>query len=81
MFSKDEVEAIVKELRDQWGEPPKDDHNDNPHAPVTLSDWEHLLRDAYLGMARADGGVPLGELDPRVIAVIEKHQKQATSKA
>jgi hypothetical protein len=81
MLSKDEVEAILKELKDQWGEPPKDDHADEPHAPVTLSDWEHLLRDVYLGMARADGGVALGDLDPRVIAVIEKYQKQATPKA
>jgi hypothetical protein len=81
MFSKEEVEAIVKELRDQWGEKPKDDHNDDPHAPVVLSNWEHLLRDVYVGMARADGGVALGDLDPRVIEVIQKYQKKSAQPA
>jgi hypothetical protein len=81
MFSKDEVEAILNELRQQWGGDEAESHADEPHAPLSMSDWEKLLRHAYLGMARADAGVALGDLDPRVIAVIEKYQKQAAQKA
>jgi hypothetical protein len=60
MFSPEEVESIVNQLRQEWGTDP---------------DWEQLLRDVYLGMARADGGVALGTLDPRVITLIQRHQK------
>lgn len=60
MFSKEQVEAILSQLRQQWGSDPN---------------WEQLLRDAYVGMARADGDVPLGNLDPRVIAVIERQRR------
>jgi hypothetical protein len=31
----------------------------------------------YVGIARADGGVALGNLDPRVISLIQQHQKQS----
>jgi hypothetical protein len=60
MFSKEEVESIEKQLRQEWGTDPN---------------WEQLLRDMYLGMARADAGVALGNLDPRVIKIIQQHQK------
>jgi hypothetical protein len=60
MFSPEEVESIVNQLRQEWGTDPN---------------WEQLLRDVYLGMARADGGVALGNLDPRVISIIRQHQK------
>jgi len=60
MLSKEQVEAILSQLQREWGSDPK---------------WEQLLRDAYLGMARADGGVALGNLDGRVIALIEQHRK------
>jgi hypothetical protein len=60
MFSHEEVESIVNQLRQEWGSDPN---------------WEQLLRDAYLGMARADGGVALGNLDPRVINVLQQRQK------
>jgi len=59
MFSKDQVESILGQLTQTW-------HTD-PH-------WELLLRDVYLGMARADAGVALGDLDPRVTKVIQSHQ-------
>ncbi|MBI3326292.1 MAG: hypothetical protein HYZ81_06275 [Nitrospinae bacterium] len=62
MFSKERVESILSQLQQQWGSDPN---------------WEQLLRDAYLGIARADGGMPLGNLDPRVIALIEQHRQQA----
>ncbi len=37
-------------------------------------DWEDIQRAAHLGVARSDAGVPLGDLDARVIPYIEKHQ-------
>jgi hypothetical protein len=32
-------------------------------------------------MARADGGVALGDLDPRVIEVLQKYQKKSAQPA
>jgi hypothetical protein len=60
MFSKEEVESILNQLKQEWGTDPQ---------------WEQLLRDVYLGMARADAGVALGNLDQRVIQIIQQHQK------
>jgi hypothetical protein len=60
MFSHEEVQSIINQLRQEWGNDPN---------------WEQILRDAYLGMARADGGVALGNLDPRVINVLQQRQK------
>jgi hypothetical protein len=60
MFSKVQVESIIKQLKQEWGNDPN---------------WEQLLRDTYLGMARADAGQALGNLDARVIALIQQHQK------
>ena len=36
-------------------------------------EWEEIQRDAHLGIARSDGGVDLGNIDPRVIEVLNKH--------
>jgi hypothetical protein len=66
MFSKEDVDSILKQLQKEWGSDPQ---------------WEQLLRQAYLGMARADAGIALGPLDPRVIAIIEQHQKVAAKRA
>ncbi|MGH8071126.1 MAG: hypothetical protein ACRERE_39045 [Candidatus Entotheonellia bacterium] len=60
MFSNAEVESILNQLRQEWGTDPN---------------WEQLLRDVYVGMARADAGVTLGNLDARVIKIIQQHQK------
>jgi hypothetical protein len=60
MFAKEEVESILNQLRQEWGTDPN---------------FEQLLRDVYLGIARADGGVALGNLDPRVVKVIQQHQR------
>ena len=60
MLGKEEVESILHQLRQEWGSDPN---------------WEQLLRDLYLGMARADAGVTLGNLDARVIKIIQQHQK------
>jgi len=62
MFSKEEVESILRQLKEQWGSHP---------------DYERLLRDVYLGIARADGGAALGNLDPRATALIEQHRARA----
>jgi hypothetical protein len=61
MFSKEQVESILNQLRQEWEADPN---------------WEQLLRDVYVGMARADAGVALGNLDPRVIKIIQQHQQQ-----
>jgi hypothetical protein len=62
MFGKEEVESIQNQLRQEWGSDPN---------------WEQLLRDMFLGIARADAGAALGDLDPRVVRIIQQHQKQA----
>lgn len=62
MFAKEEVESILNQLKEQWGS--------NPN-------YELLLRDVYLGMARADAGTALGNLDPRAIALIEQQRAKA----
>jgi hypothetical protein len=60
MFSKEQVESILHQLRQEWETDPN---------------WEQLLRDVYVGMARADAGVGLGNLDPRVVKIIQEHQR------
>jgi hypothetical protein len=60
MFSKEQVESILSQLKQEY-------HTD--------PGWEQLLRDVYVGMARADAGVALGSLDPRVMKVIQSHQR------
>jgi hypothetical protein len=60
MFSKAQVDAILTQLTQEWHTDPQ---------------WEQLLRDVYLGMARADAGVAFGDLDPRVIKIIQQHQQ------
>jgi hypothetical protein len=61
MLGKEEVESILSQLKQKWGNDPN---------------WEQLLRDVYVGIARADGGVALGSLDSRVISLIEQQQKK-----
>ena len=60
MLGKEGVESILSQLKQQYGSDPN---------------WEQLLRDVYLGIARADAGVALGGLDSRVISLIQQHQK------
>ena len=62
MFGKEQVESIQNQLKQEWGSDPN---------------WEQLLRDMFLGIARADGGAALGDLDPRVVRIIQQHQKQS----
>jgi len=58
MFDKKSLDAMFSELRDNYELEP---------------DWEEIQRAAHLGIARADGGVDLGDLDPRVTEVLNKH--------
>ena len=58
MFDKQSLDAMFSELRDAYELEPE---------------WEEIQRDAPLGVARADGGVELGNIDPRVAEVLNKH--------
>ena len=58
MFDKQSLDNMLEELRDEFELEP---------------DWEDLQRDAHLGVARSDAGVPLGQIDSRVVVLIEKH--------
>ena len=59
MFDKKSLDNLFDELRDQYELEPE---------------WEDIQRAAHLGVARSDAGVPLGDIDNRVSAVIEKHR-------
>ncbi len=59
MFDKQSLDNLFDELRDQYELEPE---------------WEDIQRAAHLGVARSDAGVSLGDIDSRVIAVIEKHR-------
>ena len=59
MFSKEQIEGLFGELKRDYGMEP---------------DWELIFRDAHLGVAYSDANTELKDLDPRVVAVIEKHR-------
>lgn len=59
MFEKTHIEALFGELEHEWRGKP---------------DFEKLSRDAHLGIAYWDAGRPLTKIDPRVVALIEKHK-------
>ena len=58
MFDKQTLDALLEELRDEYELEPE---------------WEDIQRAVHLGVARSDAGVPLGDIDSRVVALIEKH--------
>ena len=58
MFDKQTLDALFDELRDQFELEP---------------DWEEIQRDAHLGVARLDGGVEIGSIDPRVAELVNRH--------
>ena len=58
MFDKQSLDALLEELRDEYELEPE---------------WEDIHRAVHLGVARSDAGVPLGDIDSRVVALIEKH--------
>ena len=59
MFDKQSLDALFEELSDEYELEP---------------DWEDIQRSAHLGVARSDAGVPLGDIDPRVIPALEKYK-------
>ena len=60
MFEKSHIDALFDEIKQEWQD--------------TL-EFEKLSRDAHLGIALSDAGRPVGEdVDPRVVALIEKHK-------
>ena len=59
MFDKQSLDNLFDELRDEYELEPE---------------WEDIQRAAHLGIARSDAGVSLGDIDSRVIAMIEKHR-------
>ena len=60
MFKKDQVDALIAEMRQEF---------------EGTSGWEKLIRDVHLGVALLDAGRPLNtDLDPRAVALIEKHK-------
>ncbi|MDE0204460.1 MAG: hypothetical protein OXP66_00305 [Candidatus Tectomicrobia bacterium] len=60
MFDKDRLEALFAELDVEWR---------------GSADFDHLTRDAHLGIALSDAGRSLEDrIDPRVVALIDKHK-------
>jgi len=59
MFDKKSLDELFDELRNDY---------------ELEVDWEDLQRDAHLGVARSDAGMPLGKIDKRVADLIEKHK-------
>ena len=58
MFDKTALDALFADLKSKYG---------------SDADWELLLRDAHLGVARSDAGVDLGSIDSRAAALIKSH--------
>ena len=58
-FDKPMIDNFFAELKSQLGD------EDN---------WDDLVKDAHLGIARSDADVDIGDIDSRVAALIKKHQ-------
>jgi hypothetical protein len=59
MFEKAQIDALFGELDREWRGKP---------------DFEKISREAHLGIAYWDAGRPLERIDPRAVALIEKHK-------
>jgi len=62
MVEKAQIDALFQELRDQW---------------QGTRDFEKISRAVHLGIVYWDAGRPLKEIDPRAVALIEKHKPKA----
>ena len=60
MFDKEALDVLWAEIEEKF---------------KSGREWEQLMRDAHLGIARSDAGVDLGNIDKRVIEVINRHAK------
>ena len=58
MFNKQSLDNLFDELRDEYELEP---------------DWEEIQRDAHLAVARVDAGMPIGEVDSRIVAFVDRH--------
>ena len=58
MFDRQSLDNLFDELRDEY---------------ELEADWEIIQRDAHLAVARQDAGMPLGEVDARVVTLVGKH--------
>ena len=58
MFDRQSLDNLFDELREEYELEP---------------DWEAIQTDAHLAVARQDAGMPLGEVDARVSALVNKH--------
>jgi hypothetical protein len=59
MFDKASLDALFDELHTEFELEP---------------DWDEINKDAHLGVARSDAGVPLGDIDSRLVPFLEKHK-------
>ncbi len=60
MFQKDTLDALFAELEINYGQ---------------TTEYDQLLRDAHLGIALSDAGREFdGQIDDRVVALIERHR-------
>jgi len=62
MFEKAQIDALFRELQHEW---------------LGKRDFERITRAAHLGIAYWDAGRPLDGIDPRAVALIEKHKPKA----
>ena len=59
MFEKAHIDALLGEIDHEWRGKPE---------------FEKITREAHLGIALLDAGRPLERIDPRAVALIEKHK-------
>ena len=59
MFNKEMLDTLIADLRSKYGNDP---------------DWEQILKDTHLGVARSDAEVDLGDIDKRVMEAIGRHR-------
>jgi hypothetical protein len=62
MFDKEMLDTLWTDLRGKY--------NNDP-------DWDRIVRDTHLGVARSDAGVDLGDIDSRAAEAIVKHREPA----
>jgi len=59
MFDKASLDALLEELRDNY---------------ELEFEWEDIQKAVHVAIARSDAGVPLGDIDSRVVELVEKHR-------
>jgi len=62
MFEKANIDALFDEIDKEWRGKPE---------------FDKISREAHLGIAYFDAGRTLDDIDPRAVALIEKHKPSA----